>query len=343
MKRLIMFLLNMVIFLTSMYSFAYASVGMEPFQTKVQVERGRAFRILFIVLLIFGRLIVAAKREQRRETYELQEQVQPQGTTVLSPLPVAQIKVDRDSVCMGDDATAPNIVLVDLLETDKLSDIVLKVVHHLPLMSNSVWAVDSGKEVIAYIITDDRKGFFSYELCVRNGNALVAGIEELHCSYFSSYGENVPPIVTAKRSMRRCFMEKLKMKDGVLSIWGEPVGKLHVVEIVEWNRQELRIRFAEGYLHIYEPTGIINENKQLIIENAVRILWIWYEPGKAHTSENMYQRQYTKTEEGAILRAEGKQNAVSDDDGAVIHPQKEQAVLLEDQFSSVSHIPKIND
>ncbi|MDE7205693.1 MAG: hypothetical protein K2N90_00755 [Lachnospiraceae bacterium] len=118
------------------------------------------------------------------------------------------------------------------------------------------------------------------------------------------------------------------------------VGQLHVVETVEWNDAEIRIHFAEEYLHIYQPANIINEKNQLIIEDAMKILWIWYDYGKAHTHENMYVRQYTKTAQGVILRAEGKLNNISDDDGVIFQPMKEQAVYLEQKFSSASHIPE---
>lgn len=301
--------------------------------------------ILFFVVMIVGRVIVAIIRDGKREERERQEeaynrQATTGNTTVISPLPVAQIRVDRDSVCMGDDATAPNAVLIDLLETDLFSDMVKKVVQHLPLMPNSVWAIDSGQEVIAYVITDDRKGFYSYELCTRDWNCVIAGIKTLHCSYFCSYGEKTPPIVEAKRCMRRRFMEKLKVKDGSLCIWGEQVGQLHMIETVEWNNEEIRIRFAEGYLQIYQPTNITNEDKQLIIGSASKVLWIWYEYGKEHTNKMLHVRQFTKTAEGSILRAEGTQSDVDDDDGVEIQPTAGQAVVLEQQVSSVSHIPK---
>lgn len=87
--------------------------------------------ILFFVVMIVGRVIVAIIRDGKREERERQEeaynrQATTGNTTVISPLPVAQIRVDRDSVCMGDDATAPNAVLIDLLETDLFSDMVKK-------------------------------------------------------------------------------------------------------------------------------------------------------------------------------------------------------------------------
>ena len=72
----------------------------------------------------------------------------------------------------------------------------------------------------------------------------------------------------------------------------------------------------------------------------MKILWIWYDYGKAHTHENMYVRQYTKKAGGIILRMEGKQNEISDDDGVIFQPTKEQAVCLEVKFSATVHIPE---
>lgn len=324
-----------IVFLTSMHSFVYASAKMAPYLTKAQIERKKIFTILFWVVMILGKVIYGMKRESQNETFKQQTVTQKPAVTV------AQIIAKRESVYIGDDATAPNARMINILETDLLSDMVEKLARdYLPLMPNSVWAVDSGNRVIAYIITDDRKGLFSYELCLSNQLFLETGIKALYCSYFSSYGEKLPPIETAKRSMKRHFIEKLRIDDGSLYIWGELVGQLHIIETVEWNDEEIRIHFAEGYLHIYRPTNVINEKNQLIIGQAMKVLWIWYESGKAHTHENMYIRQYTKTRQGIILRAEGKQSDIRDDDGVVFQPLNEQAVYLEQNTSSVSHIPE---
>ncbi|MDE7268468.1 MAG: hypothetical protein K2N89_13480 [Lachnospiraceae bacterium] len=247
---------------------------------------------------------------------------------------VAQIKVDRQSVCMGDDVTAPNEKMIDVLETDMLSDVVEKVSIYLPKMSNAVWAVDSGKEVIAYIIMDDGNNSFPYELCIQNQLFLQMRLKSLHCSYFPSYGEEIPPLEKAKYCMKERFIEKLKVNGGSLCIWGEWFGRphdnFHIIETVQWSKDEIRIHFAgEEALYIYQPTNIINAENQLIIGDAVKVLWVWYYYGKPHVYENLYVRQYIKKADGTILRAEGKQSEISDDDGVLFQPIKEQAVCLE--------------
>lgn len=312
-------------FLTSNFFFVHASYEMYP--TKNSTPNARTlFRILCLVAGIF---LAICREKFGREQKKWDKTYERQNITPETTMPVAQIKVKRESVCMADDATAPNERMIDILEKDMLSDMIKKLArYYLPHMLNSVWAVDSGNRVIAYIIMDDRKGLCSYELCLEDQVFLETGIKELYCSYFSAYGGKYPPIDTAKRRMRSRFMEKLRMNDGSLCIWGELVGQLHVVETVEWNNEEIRIHFTEGYLHIYQPTNIINDKKQLIIGDAMKILWIWYDYGKAHTHENMYVRQYTKKAGGIILRMEGKQSEISDDDNVIFQPTKEQAVCL---------------
>ena len=246
---------------------------------------------------------------------------------------ITQINVDRQSVCMGDDVTAPNEKMIDISETDMLSDVVEKVAMYLPKMSNAVWAVDSGKEIIAYIIMDDRNVSVPYELYIKNQVFCQMGIKALHCSYFPSYDEEVPPLEKAKRCMEGRFIEKLQIKGGSLCIWGEWFGRphdnFHMVETVQWGKDEIRIHFAdEEALYIYQPTNITNADNQLLIGDAAKVLWVWYDYGKAHTYENLYVRQYTKTADGTIIRAEGKRGDIRDDDGTIFQPTKEQAVCL---------------
>ena len=74
--------------------------------------------------------------------------------------------------------------------------------------------------------------------------------------------------------------------------------------------------------------GIINENERLVIKDATRVLWVWYDYGREHTYENLYVRQYTKSADGKIIRAEGKRHAIKKDDGVVFCPVGENAVDL---------------
>ena len=94
-----------------------------------------------------------------------------------------QICVDRDSVCMGDDVNAPNEKLLDLNEGDALSDVLGKVAVYLPLMSDVIWAVDSGTKVLGYIIMDKNQEIH-YELCQPDMIFSEMRVSALHCSYF---------------------------------------------------------------------------------------------------------------------------------------------------------------
>ena len=147
-----------------------------------------------------------------RNEFSLKRLFERKIITETNTVRITQIKVDRQSVCMGDDVTAPNEKVIDISETDMLSDVVEKVAMYLPKMSNAVWAVDSGKEIIAYIIMGDRNVSVPYELYLENQVFGEMGIKALHCSYFPSYDEEIPPLEKAKRCMEERFIEKLKIK-----------------------------------------------------------------------------------------------------------------------------------
>lgn len=92
-----------IVFITSMNSFVYASAKMAPYLTKAQIERKKIFTILFWVVIILGRVIYGMIRESQNETFK--QQIVTQKPAV----PVAQIIAKRESVCIGDDATVPNL------------------------------------------------------------------------------------------------------------------------------------------------------------------------------------------------------------------------------------------
>lgn len=246
---------------------------------------------------------------------------------------VKQIKVDRQSVCMGDDVTAPNEKIILVPERSSLVDVIEKVMEYLPKTAHAVWAVDTGREVVAYIGMDEQGIPFPYEFCLENQMFMQTDIQALHCSYFSAKDEKAALLETAKASMRERFQEKLQIAGGSLCIWGEwfgrPCDNFHAVETVVWEKDEIRIQFREGeFLHIQNPKNIRNEEKQLVIGDASRILWVWYVYGKTHTYENMFVRQYTKRADGSVIRAEGKRRDIRDEDGTLFWPLEEIAVCL---------------
>lgn len=244
-----------------------------------------------------------------------------------------EIKVDRQSICMADDVTAPNESVIEVTERDALMDVMVKVAAYLPQIDDSVWAVDSGKEVIAYILLDGHGIPARYKLCKKNQRFLKMEIRMLHCSYFHSKGESRSLLERAEQCMKERFVEKLKIDGGSLCIWGEWFGRphdnYHAVESVRWEKDEIQINFQEGEsLFIYKPEKILNGKKKLVIGNAQKVLWVWNAYGRAQVYENMFVRQYTKDANGMILRAEGKRKDVRDGDGSAFHSNDGAAVWL---------------
>ena len=118
-----------------------------------------------------------------------------------------------------------------------------------------------------------------------------------------------------------------------MCIWGEwfgrPYDNFHRVESLRWERDEIVINFDQGEsLYISNPSKILNEEKQLLIGDASKVLWVWYYYGKEQTYDNMYVRQYRKDKDGIILRAEGIRRDVKNDDGIAFQAKGENAVCI---------------
>ena len=257
-----------------------------------------------------------------------------------------QISVDRESVCMGDDVNAPNEKILDLDEGDVLSDVLGKVAEYLPQMSDVIWAVDSGRKVLGYIIMDKNQEIH-YELCQPDMIFSEMKVSALHCSYFypnrfisnvnGEVTERFPEQKTFLDKVRYCmkdrFLEELQIDGGSLRIWGEwfgrPYDNFHRIKSVRWERDEIVINFDQcESLYISNPSKIVNEEKQLLISDASKVLWVWYDYGKDQTYDNMYVRQYRKDKDGIILRAEGKRRDVKNDDGIAYQAKGENAVCI---------------
>lgn len=257
-----------------------------------------------------------------------------------------QISVDRESVCMGDDVNAPNEKILDLDEKDLLSDVLGKVAAYLPQMSDVIWAVDSGRKVLGYIIMDKNQEI-CYELCQPDMFFSEMKISALHCSYFyrnrfisdvnGEVTERFPEQKTfldkVKHCMKERFLEELQIEGGTLCIWGEwfgrPYDNFHRVKSVRWERDEIVIYFdRDELLRISNPSKIVNEEKQLLIGDASKVLWVWYYYGKERTYDNMYVRQYRKDKDGIIFRAEGKRRDVKNDDGIAFRAKGAKAICI---------------
>lgn len=128
-------------------------------------------------------------------------------------------------------------------------------------------------------------------------------------------------------------MEELLIEGGSLCIWGEwfgrPYDNFHAVKSVRWENDVIEINFSAGEsLHISNPVKIVNEEKQLIIEDASKILFTWYYYGREQTYENLYIRQYIKNADGNIMRAVGKHRDVHENGGIIFIPKDKNAILI---------------
>lgn len=259
-----------------------------------------------------------------------------------------QITVTRDSVCMADDCNAPNETRLSVTGTERLSDVLLRAAQSLPHTPGAVWAVDSGRYPVGYIILEERRPP-QVELCRENGRFLELDIHALHCSYFHAGSfirreqaggrsvEEYPACKTllekAKRRMQERFREEIQVRGGSLCLWGEWFGRphdnVHTVESARWSGDTLAIRFRAGEsLTVRSPSGMTNETDRLRIRDAAQVVWVWYAYGKARTYGNLYVRQYTKAPDGTLLRAEGKRGDVSAGDGTPFQAGGAYAVSL---------------
>lgn len=122
-----------------------------------------------------------------------------------------ELTVDRESVCMGDDVTAPNEKIFPVAENETLSDVM------------------------------ETKNRYWYELCEQDKRFAETEIHYLHCRYFHTgrflyrdqmsgeriekYPECGELLDKVKCFMGEYFKEELKIKGGSVCIWGEWFGR----------------------------------------------------------------------------------------------------------------------
>lgn len=258
------------------------------------------------------------------------------------------ISVTRESVCMGDDCTAPNENVIKVFKHDMISTVLLKVAQSLPQMNHVIWAIDTGKKVLGYILMEDAL-HYQFELCVEEQAFLNMEIYQLHCSYFHSnsfhYRENENKhmeqnkqsktlLEKVKCQMAKRFIDEIKIKGGGIQIWGEWFGRphdnFHVIKSAQWKLDEIILHFEEGEsLYVQNPSVITNDEKSFIVDTASKILWVWYSYGKEHTYEHLYVREYIKNIDGVILRVEGKRKDITKQPDIIFQPQRKIALIIE--------------
>ena len=97
-------------------------------------------------------------------------------------------------------------------------------------------------------------------------------------------------------------------KRGTLCFWGEwfgrPMDNFHTVVDAQYDKSvnTLTLLFDQGEkCTVYNPDGIVNEQKQFHITDADKIVWEWYHYGKEKIPENLYRKTYTKISKCEIL------------------------------------------
>ncbi len=138
----------------------------------------------------------------------------------LNKIQEKQIRVDRDSVCMADDCTAPNEKWLNVEDDDMISDMFQKVALYLPKLRDAIWAVDSGEQVLGYIFIDG--DITHYEFCQKDCIFSNLKIEALHCSHFYLYSfyyrngkngeliEKYPECKTLLEKVKCCMKERFE-------------------------------------------------------------------------------------------------------------------------------------
>ncbi|MDD6070829.1 MAG: hypothetical protein PUC12_08470 [Clostridiales bacterium] len=65
------------------------------------------------------------------------------------------IRVDRDSVCMGDDCM-PHYKKLTINSKTSIRELLAILADYVPTMKNVIWAVQSNSGLCGYIITDEQ-------------------------------------------------------------------------------------------------------------------------------------------------------------------------------------------
>ncbi len=93
-----------------------------------------------------------------------------------------RIHAERDSVCMGDDVTAPNAGNFFFLinrNTDALAE---SLAGYVPPMKNVVWEIICGQHTIGYLFSDET-GKYQYELTASPGRLSDLPSHTVYCRY----------------------------------------------------------------------------------------------------------------------------------------------------------------
>ena len=106
----------------------------------------------------------------------------------------------------------------------------------------------------------------------------------------------------------------LKIKSGTLKFWGEwfgrPMDNYHAIKKLEIYLDKdiliLKIQFdQEEVLSIWNPIGMIVDDKHFIIKEAEKLRWEWYSYGYTKNNNNLYFIEF-KRENNKLVRLSGR-------------------------------------
>lgn len=99
------------------------------------------------------------------------------------------IHLERDSVCMGDDVTAPNAKDLRFDSGMRLSDLLPVVADNIPLRfdgQHTIWSIENDNRPVALLETDPA-GHYTSELLMENSFLKDLEKKEIYCRYFYFY------------------------------------------------------------------------------------------------------------------------------------------------------------
>lgn len=104
-----------------------------------------------------------------------------------------RVLAERDSVCMGDDCTAPNGKYIYFESGIMLSELLLKIAKYVPDYSgrqHTIWGIEHNGVPIAYLECDEHSKYKGI-LAIDDIPADSLDEEKLYCRYFFCFHESL--------------------------------------------------------------------------------------------------------------------------------------------------------
>jgi len=105
------------------------------------------------------------------------------------PITTSELLLERDSVCMGDDATAPNARIIGYGPDTRLSQILGEIAANIPTVfsnQHTIWAIENNKCPIAYI-ESNASGHITTHLAATDMLISALDNNKVFCRYFYEY------------------------------------------------------------------------------------------------------------------------------------------------------------